>query len=92
MKKALLLILSSVLTLPALANSIEYTVEGMHCGSCAKAIKAQVCKLEGLESCDVTVGKITLSPKAGVSVTKEQIEALMTKAGPYKITNSSSSK
>lgn len=92
MKKALLILLSSAIALPAFAESLEYTVEGMHCGSCAKAIQAQVCKLEGLESCEVTVGKISLSPKAGVKVSQEQVEALMSKAGPYKITGSHSKK
>nr|BFD59067.1 hypothetical protein CKG001_11740 [Bdellovibrio sp. CKG001] len=76
----------------ALAETITYNVEGMHCGSCARAIKAQVCTMEGLEKCDVTVGKVVISPKAGVSISQDQIQAAISKAGEYKITNSTKSK
>lgn len=76
----------------ALAETITYNVEGMHCGSCARAIKAQVCTMEGLEKCEVSVGKVVISPKSGVSISQDQIQAAISKAGEYKITNSTKSK
>lgn len=76
----------------AFAESTTYNVEGMHCGSCAKAIKAQVCKMDGLESCEVTVGKVVVSPKSGVTISQDQIQAAISKAGEYKIVNPPKSK
>lgn len=91
MKKSLILAVL-LLSQAALAETITYNVEGMHCGSCAKAIKAQVCKMEGLESCDVTLGKVVISPKTGVAISQDQIQSAVSKAGEYKIIGSSKSK
>ncbi|WP_347356853.1 heavy metal-associated domain-containing protein [Bdellovibrio sp.] len=76
----------------ALAETITYNVEGMHCGSCARSIKAQVCTMEGLEKCEVSMGKVVISPKSGVNISQDQIQAAISKAGEYKITNSTKSK
>lgn len=84
MKKALF-IASLLFSLSALAEPTTYNVDGMHCGSCVKAIKAQVCKMDGLESCDVSMGKVIVTPKAGVSITQDQIQAAISKAGEYKV-------
>ncbi|MEK2644874.1 heavy-metal-associated domain-containing protein [Bdellovibrio sp. BCCA] len=91
MKKALVLT-ALLLSQTALAETITYAVEGMHCGSCAKAIKAQVCKMDGLEKCDVTMGKVVISPKTGINISQEQIQAAISKAGEYKVTGSTKSK
>lgn len=79
-------------TSAAFAESTTYNVEGMHCGSCAKAIKAQVCKMDGLESCEVTLGKVVIAPKSGVTISQDQIQAAISKAGEYKIVNPPKSK
>ncbi len=72
---------------------LTYTVEGMSCGNCAKMIKAEVCKMEGLEKCDVSLGKIVMTPKAGVKISQDQVQTAVTKAGPeYKIVTSKVSK
>lgn len=76
----------------ALAESTTYNVEGMHCGGCAKMIQAKVCTMDGLDKCEVTLGKVVISPKAGVTVTQEQVQAAVSKAGDYKVTGSSSTK
>ncbi len=91
MKKALVLT-ALLLSQTALAETITYNVEGMHCGACAKAIKAQVCKMDGLEKCDVTMGKVVISPKTGININQDQIQAAISKAGEYKITGSTKSK
>lgn len=90
--KTLLVATALFFSQAALAETITYDVEGMHCGSCARAIKAQVCKMDGIEKCDVTVGKVVLSPKAGSTISQDQIQAAISKAGEYKIINSSKSK
>ena len=69
------------------AETLTYEVSGMHCGACAKMISKQLCNTEGLEKCDVTFGKVELVTKAGTSLTKEQVQALISKAGDYKITS-----
>lgn len=91
MKKALVLT-ALLLSQTVLAETITYNVEGMHCGACAKAIKAQVCKMDGLEKCDVTMGKVVISPKTGININQDQIQAAISKAGEYKITGSTKSK
>lgn len=91
MKKALVFA-SLLFSQIALADATTYNVEGMHCGSCVKAIKAQVCKMDGLESCDVTMGKVVISPKTGVSISQDQIQAAISKAGEYKVIGTAKSK
>lgn len=91
MKKALVLT-ALLLSQTALAETITYNVEGMHCGSCAKAIQAQVCKMDGLDKCDVTVGKVVISPKKGINISQDQIQTAISKAGEYKVTGSTKSK
>ncbi|MGZ3770342.1 MAG: heavy-metal-associated domain-containing protein [Bdellovibrio sp.] len=91
MKKAFILI-SLFLSQTVFAETVTYNVQGMHCGSCAKMIKAEVCKMDGLEKCDVTMGKVVISPKTGVTINQDQIQAAISKAGEYKITGSTKSK
>jgi mercuric ion binding protein len=86
--KHLMILTALLLSSAAFAESTAYEVEGMHCGSCAKSIQAQVCKLDGVDKCDVTVGKVLISSKKGVNLSQEQIQAAISKAGDYKITGS----
>lgn len=91
MKKTLA-IFALLFSQAALADSTTYNIEGMHCGSCVRAIKAQVCNMEGLEKCEVSFGKVMVTPKSGINISQEQIQAAITKAGEYKIINSTKSK
>ncbi|MBV2167127.1 MAG: heavy-metal-associated domain-containing protein [Bdellovibrio sp.] len=91
MKKAFI-IATLLISQTALAETITYNIEGMHCNSCVRSIKAQVCNMEGLEKCDVSMGKLVISPKTGINISQDQIQAAVTKAGEYKITGSSKSK
>ena len=72
-------------TLPLTANAAdyEYKIKGMHCGGCVKSIKAKVCKLEGIEKCEVAVGSLKISTKDPVVFTPEQIQDALSKAGEY---------
>lgn len=91
MKKALI-IASLMFSQIALAETITYEVKGMHCEACANSIKEEVCKMQGLEKCDVTVGKVIITPKAGTKVSQDQVQSMISKAGNYQITGSSKSK
>ncbi len=92
MKMTHSLILSAVLSVfsaIALADTGHFAVSGMHCGDCAKSVAAKVCKIEGVEKCDVKVGSVDLTTKAGFSIDAKKVEELVTAAGDeYKVTKS----
>jgi copper chaperone CopZ len=90
--KYILIIVSLFFSAAVFGEATTFNVEGMHCGSCVKAIKAQVCKIEGLETCEVSLGKVVISPKTGINITQDQIQAAMTKAGEYKIIGTAKAK
>lgn len=91
MKKALI-IASLLFSQAVLAETITYNIEGMHCNSCARSIKAQVCKMDGLDKCEVSVGKVVISPKTGVTISQDQIQAAISKAGEYKVIGTATGK
>lgn len=74
---ALSLAAALMLPLSAFAESKTYNVGGMTCGSCVKAVKAQVCKLPGIETCEVEVGKVTVTGQ----VDEKAVTAGIQKAG-----------
>lgn len=76
----------------AFAETATYDVSGMTCNSCVKAIKAQVCKMDGVEKCDVSIGKIVLSTKEGVSLDEQKVKEAVSRAGEYKVTKPSTQK
>lgn len=90
--KTTLLLASLLVSSLALAETTAYEVEGMHCGACAKKVKAEVCNMPGIQSCDVSVGKVKISTKKGVEISQDQIQAAIAKAGEYKIIGSEKSK
>ena len=44
----------------AVAGTVIYTVEGMHCNHCKAAVERAVGKLKGVESCEATPAANTL--------------------------------
>jgi copper chaperone CopZ len=87
MKNSILaLALVSLLGFLALAETATFTVSGMTCGSCAKKVRAKVCKMEGLESCTVDVGSVVVTTKAGTPIDTKKVEALISSAGEYSVT------
>lgn len=87
----LLLPLLMLLPLSSFAETSTYEVSGMTCGVCVKAVQAQVCKMEGVEKCDITVGKVVLSTKSGVALDAKKVSDAVERAG-YKVTGSTSKK
>lgn len=90
--KTLLMLSALLFSQMTFAETITYDVAGMHCGGCVKMIQSKVCTMSGIEKCDVSMGKVVISPKTGISFTNEQIQAAVAKAGDYKITGSKTSK
>jgi copper chaperone CopZ len=88
MKKFLVLISLCVplFSMAGATSPSTYTVSGMTCGNCVKAVKAQVCKLDGIEKCEVSVGKVVLTPKAGAALDDLKVTKAIEKAGEYKVT------
>lgn len=63
------------------AGPTKYKIEGMTCGGCVDSIKAQVCSLPGVETCNVKVGEMELSFKSDSKLTPEKISEAVSKAG-----------
>ncbi|MCE3011285.1 MAG: heavy-metal-associated domain-containing protein [Proteobacteria bacterium] len=82
------LILSLFFTLPAFAETAKMEISGMTCGGCVKAIKAKVCKIEGLADCKVDVGSMELVSKEGTKIDLKKVEELVKSAGDYAVTKS----
>lgn len=80
------LALVSLFGFSAFAETATFTVSGMTCGSCAKAIRNKVCKMEGLESCEVKVGSVVVTTKTGTAVDTKKVEELIASSGEYKVT------
>ena len=76
----------------ALAETTTYKIAGMHCAGCAGMAKAEVCKIEGIDKCNVSVGKIVITPKANAVVSKAQVQTALTKAGEFSITETTVTK
>lgn len=64
------------------AETKTYTVEGMTCGGCVGMVKANVCKIPGLDACKVEVGKVVVT---AAHLDDDQISAAVAKAGEYKV-------
>lgn len=64
--------------LPALAEVKTYTIKGMTCQGCVDMITAEVCKLPGVTSCKVDIGKATLE---AAKLDDEAVKKGIAKAG-----------
>jgi copper chaperone CopZ len=73
-----------------LAEVGTFKIEGMTCGGCVKMIKAGVCdKLsEVADKCEVKVGSMEITTKAGKNLDIKQIEQLISATGEYKMKSS----
>lgn len=86
--KTLIATLGWILPALAFAGSSTYTVSGMTCKSCVKAVKAQVCHLDGVAKCEVTVGKVVLTPKPGAKIDDLKVSKAIERAGDFQMTGS----
>lgn len=78
-----LLPLTLFAALAAHADTKIYNVQGMHCGGCVKSVKAKICQLPGVESCQVEVNKVTLTG----TLDDEAIKAAVASTGEYSVTD-----
>lgn len=75
------------------AETYQYEISGMHCGSCKKAVSSTVCKIPGIKTCNVSVGSMTLTSEDGktldqAAITKAVTEAAEKFQAEYKISSS----
>ena len=52
----------------AFAGQTEIAINKMTCGGCVNAVKNKLCKVPGVRSCDVEVGKATLDLEPNVKM------------------------
>lgn len=69
----------------AFAETGEFEISGMKCQSCVKNLKNKVCALEGIESCEIDVGKMKLTTKQGSKLDIEKIKKAVNFNGNYNI-------
>lgn len=80
--KATTLALTLILAGAVHAETKVYEVKGMHCEECAKTISDMVCKIPGVEKCQVEVGKMTLTAK---HLDDAAVQKTLGEAGRYKV-------
>lgn len=87
------ILLFTFLSLPLWADTYEYQIEGMTCGSCKNMVKSAVCAVPGVKTCDVQVGSMKLSAEEGqtlnqTAITKALDDLNKKNNSEYKITAS----
>jgi len=70
----------------------NYKLKGMDCDGCAKMIKKAVCGINGIEKCDISVGKMTLQAAPGTQLDQTAIAEAVKKAGGYSVESFEKSK
>jgi len=71
-----LIIILSFFGLTAMADTYQYTIDGMTCSGCKNMVKAAVCGLPGIKTCEVEIGSMKLISEQG----KTLDQAAITKA------------
>lgn len=68
-----LLIILSFFGLTAMADTYEYTIEGMSCSGCKNMVKSAVCGLPGIKECKVEIGSMKLTAEEGKTLDQAAI-------------------
>lgn len=82
----------TVFSAVASAETAEFKISGMTCGSCVKVIKGKVCGSPELSSCEVKVGSMVLKSKEGQTLDIEKFKSLVNATNEYKVTDTKTSK
>ena len=61
------------LGLTTLADTYQYKIEGMSCSACKNMVKASVCALPGIKSCEVEIGSMKLTATDGQTLDQAAI-------------------
>ena len=64
----------------------KYFIEGMSCGSCVAKVKAELQKVEGVESVDVQLQSPQATIKMESEVPVKKFQSELSNAGHYQIT------
>jgi hypothetical protein len=86
--KKLMVLLTVFSASLAIADAQTFQIKGMMCNSCVNQVKAGVCdKMKDVaDKCDVKIGTLTITPKAGKTVDTKQVEALVAGSGSFSVT------
>ena len=71
----------------AIAGGGEYTVQGLTTPENVTAVKAKVCSLKTLDTCEVTAGKIKVTSKSDNKSQDSDLRKALKEAGNYQITD-----
>lgn len=87
------MLLLTLTTSFAFAETATYKVGKMHCGSCAQMIEEKVGKMEGVTNCKVKLtnakkqtGEMVVTTAEGTAIDLEKLKAAVADAGDYTIT------
>ncbi len=86
MKKLIFVLLA--LPFFTFANEPEvynYQLKGMKCADCVESVKNAVCGMNGVEKCDVSVGKMTLHAASGAKLDQKAIAKAVKDAGHFSV-------
>lgn len=89
MLRQLFLVLLCVVASNSMTLDIEVT--GMKCQSCVKSIEKRICKLPGVASCSVKVGKVVLISEKQAKIDENAVKELIESTGQYKVERTSKS-
>lgn len=83
-------IIAMLTFLPLIAFSSEpevfnYQLKGMKCSDCVESVKKAVCGMNGIEKCDVSVGKMTLQAASGTQLDQKAIAKAVKDAGHFSV-------
>lgn len=83
-------IILSLFILPLFSFASEpeiynYQLKGMKCSDCVESVKKAVCGMNGVEKCDVSVGKMTLQAASGAKLDQSAIAKAVKDAGHFSV-------
>lgn len=84
----LFLVIISMISVSASAETGVFEVEGMHCKMCVRKITKTICNLEEVDQCEVEIGRLKITTKAGAKVDVKKITDLVAETGSYKVIKS----
>lgn len=82
------ILLSTMISVSALAETGTFEIEGMHCKMCVRNIKKTICNLEEIDQCDVEVGKLIVTSKKDQKIDIKKITDLINETEKYKVIKS----
>ncbi len=68
-----ILVLISLTSFLAFAETYEYKIDGMTCQGCKSMVKGTICELPGIKTCEVEIGSMKLTSEDGKTLDQAAI-------------------